>query len=165
MPSSRGDPAPLVQRLIGLVNRKSAGESTAFMHASGLTMPQIAALFALRRSPASISELAQRLRMSVPATSQLVDRLVEAGLIARTEHAQDRRVRHASILPAGRRFLEQFGELRSREIEDALRSLSEESRTLLAEALTQVVGELERELDGAAEPAPRVRTAASRRRS
>jgi len=166
MPSSPGDPAPLVQRLIALVNRKSAGESTAFMHASGLTMPQIVVLFALRRCPASITELAQRLRMSLPATSQLVDRLVEAGLIDRTEHAEDRRVRRASILPAGLRFLEQFGELRAREIEDALRSLSDETRTRLAEALTRVVAELERELEqgAAAEPAHRIRRLASRRR-
>lgn len=166
MPSSAHDPAPLVQRLIGLVNRKSAGESTAFMHASGLTMPQIVVLFALRRADASISELAQRLRMSLPATSQLVDRLVEAGLIDRTEDPDDRRVRRISILPAGLGFLEQFGELRSREIEDALRSLRAETRTLLAAALTRVVAELEQELDE--KTAPRtghpVRHAAPRRR-
>lgn len=147
MPHSPGDPAPLVQRLIALVNRKSAGESTSFMHASGLTMPQIVVLFALRRAEASISELAQRLRMSLPATSQLVDRLVEAGLIDRTEDAADRRVRRISILPAGLRYLEQFGEMRSREIEDALRSLSADTRALLAAALTRVVAELEQELD------------------
>ncbi len=164
MPSSPGNPAPLVQRLIALVNRKSAGESLAFMHASGLTMPQIVVLFALRRSPCSISELAQRLRMSLPATSQLVDRLVEAGLIDRTEHAEDRRVRRASILPAGLRYLEQFGEMRYREIEDALRSVTEDSRALLASALTRVVAELERELEEET-PAPRLRHAASRRRS
>jgi DNA-binding MarR family transcriptional regulator len=160
------DPAPLLQRLIALVNRKSAGESTAFMHASGLTMPQIVVLFALRRSEASISELAQRLRMSMPATSQLVDRLVEAGLIDRTERAEDRRVRLVSILPAGLRYLEQFGEMRLREIEDALRSLSPGSRALLAAALTQVVAELEQELDQGAAPGPahRVRNAATRRR-
>src|SRR5512147_2476437 len=111
-----GEPAPLLQRLIALVNRKSAGESNAFMHASGLTMPQIVTLFALRRAEASISELAGRLRMSLPATSQLVDRLVEAGLISRTEDAADRRVRRASILPAGLRYLEQLGELRVREL-------------------------------------------------
>ncbi len=167
MPTSPGNPAPLVQRLIAAVNRKSAGESLAFMHATGLTMPQLVVLFALRRSPASISELAQRLHMSLPATSQLVDRLVEGGLIDRTEHAEDRRVRRASILPAGLRTLEQFGEMRYREIDDALRSLGEETRALLVGALTRVVAELERELDpaAAAEPEARLRHAATRRRS
>lgn len=166
MPSSPGDPAPLVQRLIALVNRKSAGESTAFMHASGLTMPQIVVLYALRRAEASISELAQRLRMSLPATSQLVDRLVEAGLIDRTEHADDRRVRRISILSDGLSYLERLGQLRYREIEDALRSLSPGSRALLATALTRVVAELEQELEKGSAPAPgrRVRHVAARRR-
>jgi DNA-binding MarR family transcriptional regulator len=154
MAPSPADPAPLVQRLIALVNRKSAGESTAFMHASGLTMPQIIVLYALRRSEASISELALRLRMSLPATSQLVDRLVEAGLVDRTEHARDRRVRRVTIRPGGLRFLERLGEMRLREIEDALRSLGPDSRALLAAALSQTVGELERELEERVAPPP-----------
>jgi DNA-binding MarR family transcriptional regulator len=155
MPVDPADPAPLVQRLIALVNRKSAGESTAFMHRSGLTMPQIVVLYALRRADATVSGLAERLRMSLPATSQLVDRLVEAGLVDRSEHAADRRVRHVSIRPGGLRFLERLGEMRLREIADALRSLSQESRALLAAALAQVVVELEREL--AHGPGPRSR--------
>lgn len=152
MAASPGDPAPLVKRFIALVNRKSAGESTAFMHASGLTMPQIVVLHALRRAEASITGLAERLRMSLPATSQLVDRLVEAGLVDRAEHAADRRVRRVTILPAGQRFLERLGEMRLREIEDALRSVSPGARTALAAAMAQVVDELERELAQAPSP-------------
>jgi DNA-binding MarR family transcriptional regulator len=166
MRPSPGDPAPLLQRVIALVNRKSAGESTAFMHASGLTMPQIVVLFALRRAEASISELAGRLRMSLPATSQLVERLVAAGLIDRRESPEDRRVRRASILPAGLRYLEQFGALRAREIEDALGSIRPGTRALLSDALARVVAELEQELeaDVPTRPAGQARTAGSRRR-
>jgi DNA-binding MarR family transcriptional regulator len=151
-----GDPVPLVQRLIALVNRKSAGASIGFMHASGLTMPQIVVLYALRNSGAevSISGMAERLRMSLPATSQLVDRLVEAGLVQRAESASDRRVRRVSILSDGLRFLEQLGEMRAREIEDALRSLRPDSRAALTSALTQVVSELEQELEGGNSPRP-----------
>ena len=165
MPLPPSDLALLVQRLIALVNRKSAGESTSLMHASGLTMPQIVALFALRRAPATISDLAGRLRLSLPATSQLVERLVEGGLIDRAQSAEDRRVRQVSILPAGLRFLEQFGAMRAREIEDALRSIGPETRALLASALTRVVAELQQELEAApvAHLAPRTRTAPRRR--
>jgi DNA-binding MarR family transcriptional regulator len=167
MPSPTASPALLVQRFIALVNRKSAGESTAFMHASGLTMPQIVVLFALRRAEASISGLAERLRMSLPATSQLVERLVAAGLIARRESPEDRRVRHVSILPAGLRYLEQFGAMRAREIEDALGSIRPETRARLADALARVVAELEQELEADVPPrlAGRARAAGSRRRS
>ena len=166
VPSLPLNPAPLVQRLIALVNRKSAGESTAFMHASGLTMPQIVVLYVLRRGEASITGLAKRLRMSLPATSQLVDRLVMADLVDRTEHAVDRRVRRVTILPSGLRFLEELGALRLREIEDALGSLSPGSRAVLARAVGRAVEELEGELDGTlARPLPgRRRLALSQRR-
>jgi DNA-binding MarR family transcriptional regulator len=144
---SAPDPARLVHRFIGLVNRKSAGESTALMHRSGLTMPQIVVLFALRRKDASISQLAARLRMSLPATSQLVDRLVEAELIDRAEDPEDRRVKRIRIRPSGLRFLERLGELRRREVDDALASLAPGTRARLASALDEAVDELEAELE------------------
>jgi len=147
------DPAPLVQRLIALVARRSSGESTRLMHESGLSLPQIMALFALRRAPASVTELSTRLKLSLPATSQLVERLVEGELVARAELALDRRVRRVSIRPAGLRFLERFGELRLRDIEEVLRALRPATRLALAEALEAVVAELEGEPEPAAAPA------------
>jgi DNA-binding MarR family transcriptional regulator len=151
-------PADLVQRLIGLVNRRGSGESIGHMHRSGLTMPQIVVLFSLRRSDASISELAARLRMSLPATSQLVDRLVEAGHVDRSEDPADRRVKRIRIRPAGLQFLERLGELRSREIEGALAALGPETRALLTAALDAAVRELEADLQPrGAEPAPATR--------
>jgi MarR family transcriptional regulator, organic hydroperoxide resistance regulator len=147
-PRKDDDLASLVKRLFGLVNRLAAGESVAFLHASGLTMPQIIVLHALRRAESSISGLAARLRMSLPATSQLVDRLVEAGLVDRAEHEGDRRVRRVTIRPAGLRFLSRLGDLRLAEIESALRGLSPETRSRLRAALALAEGELERGLEG-----------------
>ncbi len=147
-------PAVLVHRLFGLMRRKSAGESTALMHRSGLTMPQIVVLHALRRASASISELAVRLRMSLPATSQLVERLVAAELIDRTEDPRDRRVKRIRLRPAGLRVLERLDELRRREIEDALGALSPETRARLTDAAQAAVAELEASFEaGARRPA------------
>ena len=145
MPVPAGDPAPLFQRLLALVARRSSGESTRLMQASGLSLPQIIALFALRRAAASVTELSTRLKLSLPATSQLVERLVEGGLVARAELAGDRRVRRISIRPAGLRFLERFGELRLRDIEESLRALRPATRQALAAALAAAVAELDRE--------------------
>jgi MarR family transcriptional regulator, organic hydroperoxide resistance regulator len=148
------DPAPLVQRLIALVARRSSGESTRLLHESGLGLPQVIALFTLRRVPASVTELSTRVRLSLPATSQLVDRLVEAGLVAREEVAGDRRVRQIRVLPPGLRFLERFGELRLRDIEETLQALRPATRKTLAAALTAAVAELEPEARPAQAPAP-----------
>lgn len=145
------DPAALVQHFFTLLRGKSAGESIAHMHRSGLTMPQIVVLHALRRGDASISALAARLHMSLPATSQLVERLVSGALIDRAEDPDDRRVKRIRLRPTGLRFLERLEELRVREIEDALGALAPETRARLSAAMGAAVQELEADL----EPAPR----------
>jgi MarR family transcriptional regulator, organic hydroperoxide resistance regulator len=155
--------APLVKQLFALVNRRGAGESMRFMHRSGLTLPQIIVLHALRRAEDSISGLAARLRMSLPATSQLVDRLVEAELVDRSEHAGDRRVRRVTLRPAGLRFLAQLGDLRLREIGAALGALSAPTRAQLVAALAATAAELERELADPPPPGRRPRTLRQRR--
>jgi DNA-binding MarR family transcriptional regulator len=156
VPSPAADPAVQLQRLIGLLNRKSIGESVALMHRSGLTFPQITVLFALRaRGALSVSALAARLRMSLPATSQLAERLVAGGLVERTAHARDRRVRLLRLLAPGLAFLERFTSLRRQELDEALRSLGPATRKRLAAAAGAAVAELEQELE--ARPAPQKR--------
>jgi hypothetical protein len=50
-----------------------------------------------------------------------------------------------TLRPSGLRFLERFGALRLRDIEEALRSLSLATRASLSAALTSAVAELDRE--------------------
>src|SRR5579862_5250271 len=108
MPKPLGnDPASLFQRLIGLANRETAGASTMFMYESGLTFPQIIVMYALTwLGPLPISTLAERLRLSVAATSQLVDRLVQEEYVGREEDPRDRRVRLVRMRPHGAKFME-----------------------------------------------------------
>ncbi len=56
------------------------------------TIRQIHALFVLNLiEPCSLKELAMNLEITRPSTSQLVDRLVEVGLISRIQDESDRR--------------------------------------------------------------------------
>jgi len=161
-------PALQLYRLMALVNRRGSQESLGFMHASGLTMPQIVVLHVVSHGERTMSELAGKLRMSAPATSQLVDRLVEGGLVSRAESATDRRVRTISLRPAGERFLEELNALRLRELEHALTALHTDVRGRLDAAVAEAVRELElafaREAPSTSPPArgarerPRTRT-------
>jgi DNA-binding MarR family transcriptional regulator len=146
MPSSeQPDVAALVQRFIALMNRKTAGKSTMYMHESGLTFPQIIVLWALAESDETISGLAAKLRMSMGATSQLVDKLVDAQMVEREEDANDRRVRIVKLRAPGRKYLEQLGQIRRREIDEALRSVPSDAKARFARGLTEVVRALERD--------------------
>jgi len=134
------DPAVLFQRLIGLANRETAGASTMFMYESGLTFPQIIVMYALTwLGPLPISTLAEKLRLSVAATSQLVDRLVQDGYLAREEDPRDRRVRLVRLRPRGKQFMERLDEIRRRELSEAFDRLPRKLRDRLTDALGDAV--------------------------
>jgi DNA-binding MarR family transcriptional regulator len=64
------------------------------MRETGLSMPQIHALLHIYHSQdgeCGLSEIGGLTESSKPAASQLVDRLVQQGLVERTEDPQDRR--------------------------------------------------------------------------
>src|SRR5687767_4504545 len=73
----------------------------------GLTFPQIGALHILMFEGAmAVSALTDKLELSVSATSHLVQRLVEAGLVKRAEHETDRRQKLVSLSDAGKKVVE-----------------------------------------------------------
>jgi DNA-binding MarR family transcriptional regulator len=134
------DPAVLFQRLIGLANRETAGASTMFMYESGLTFPQIIVMYVLTwMGPLPVSTLAQRLRLSVAATSQLVDRLVKEGYVAREEDAEDRRVRLVRMRPHGKHFMDRLNEIRRRELSEAFDRLPPRVHERLTAVLREAV--------------------------
>ena len=73
----------------------------AWLHLD-LTMGQLKALFALADAALTVGQLAERMGLSKPTASQLVDRLVQLGLVARTEDPDDRRRARLSLSDAGR---------------------------------------------------------------
>jgi DNA-binding MarR family transcriptional regulator len=139
--------AGLVQRFNTVVNGLSSSRSLTLMHESGLTFPQIIVLYVLAAQGAqSISRIAELTRLSPPAASQMVDRLVDGGYVSREEAAGDRRIRIVALRPKGKRLVKQLHGVRGAEIDDALARVPRPLRARLVEALTDVVEQLEREL-------------------
>jgi DNA-binding MarR family transcriptional regulator len=135
-----GDPAMLFQRLIGLANRETAGASTMFMYESGLTFPQIIVMYALTwLGPLPISTLAEKLRLSLAATSQLVDRLVQEQYVAREENPDDRRIKLVRMRPHGKQFMERLNDIRRRELTEAFDRLPPKVRGRLTDVLREAV--------------------------
>jgi len=76
--------------------------------AASLSVPQFRTLRFVRRQPGtSLSPLAEHLGTSVPAASQLVDRLVRAGLLTRDQHPDEHRRVELRITAAGSATLEE----------------------------------------------------------
>jgi DNA-binding MarR family transcriptional regulator len=131
--------------LLALVDRVShrGGDTLALMAEAGLTLPQVLFLTRLRQAGESTpSELAERLNMSLPATSQMVERLFKLGFLTRREDAGDRRRKRLAVTPAAERMLDKLVRARAAEYAKGTARLSPVLRRELGAALAKAVREL-----------------------
>lgn len=118
---------------------------------SGFSMPQMGALMRIhRQGPLPMSEISKEMGTTLAATSQLLDRLVQQGLITRTEDPDDRRVRNVALTDRGRELLEASLRARQRWVEDLSHTLTEPELETVTEALHILVRRA-RDLDTAPE--------------
>jgi DNA-binding MarR family transcriptional regulator len=130
----------LVGDLMGLVHRRSAGGTLALMNEAGLTMAQMVALYVLDfKGPQSVSAVASFLNLSPAATSHLIDRLVTAGFVGRTEDQEDRRQKRIAITVDGHNLAARVHQERAREFESALEYLPADLQRQFATVLGRVV--------------------------
>lgn len=109
----------LVARFLAEMHRYDGGRTLPVLHQSGLTTPQLAVLD-LVRIPCTASAVAAHLGLSRPATSQLVQKLVERGLLIRSEGKSDRRERALVLSQAGETLLGEIASARAARFEAAL---------------------------------------------
>ena len=92
-----------------------------------ITMAQAKLLYVVTAAgELSMSETAQRLGVTVSTASGAVDRLVELGLLERSDDPTNRRQVRVSVTEIGRQTLEQLQELNSRQLRDLFRRVSDE---------------------------------------
>jgi DNA-binding MarR family transcriptional regulator len=136
----------LLRELMSMIIQRSAGEMMCVMSEMGLSMPQMVTLHILRdRGPQTISAIADKLDLSLAATSHLVERMVQQRLVIRSEDAVDRRQKRVSIDDGGRAVLDRLIEARFREASQMMAALPTELRGQLAVALEQAVVQLKEE--------------------
>lgn len=92
-----------------------------------LTLTHIGALFHLYYKQSSpVSKISSIADISNAATSQMLDKLVNLGLVERNEDSKDRRIKNISITNAGRKFIDELIQLRKNWYQEIFESLSEE---------------------------------------
>jgi DNA-binding MarR family transcriptional regulator len=87
-----------------------------------------------------MSELAEWLTLSRGGITKLVDRLQDAGCIARVSCSEDRRGLQAELTPAGEKLLAEMQTVYEGELERHLASLTPEEAQLITTALQKVTG-------------------------
>ena len=107
-----------------------------FAKSTGLFMPQFNILMQLHhKGPCGMSEVSERFDISAAAASQLVDKLVQAGYLERTEDPTDRRAKLLALSDKGKELIQQGTEERYRWMDDLAATLSTEDQKKVSEAL------------------------------
>lgn len=97
----------------------------------------------------TVGEIAASLGVSMPAASELVDRLVDAGHLARTTDPNDRRRVLVAATPGSRRIGEELRALREAQLRHALAQLAPAERPTFIRALEALVAGLTYGIDPA----------------
>ena len=107
-----------------------------FAKSTGLSMSQFSILMQLHhKGPCGLSEIGERFDISAAAASQLVDKLVQAGYLERTEDPTDRRAKLLALSDKGKELINQGTEERHRWMDDLTSKLSTEEQAKVVEAL------------------------------
>jgi DNA-binding MarR family transcriptional regulator len=110
-------------------------------------MPQFSILMQLHhKGPCGMSGISEGYDITPAATSQLVDKLVQSGLLQRVEDPSDRRAKLLSLTDKGRELVLRGIEERYRWVDELAGKLSSDEQVQISEALnimTRVAQEME----------------------
>lgn len=128
--------AELMLQLMGKIRSYTVRNNIAFARQNNLSMSQLGTLFRLKGGgPSSVSEISVELGVSSAAASQFLERLVQQGLVQRSESPQDRRARIIVLTDKGRRLVENIHLSGPPWLHDAIDNLSTEETQQAADAI------------------------------
>jgi DNA-binding MarR family transcriptional regulator len=124
----------------GVFMSTSMGAFLQFAKEQGLSVPQIGALFHVKsRGTCGVSDIGDDLGVTHAAASQMLERLVQNGLVERHEDPDDRRAKQIVLTERGRRVVRGSMEARQRWFAALADVLSPRERDLAAAALHTLV--------------------------
>jgi DNA-binding MarR family transcriptional regulator len=125
------DTVPLIMQFIRVEMRRSRGP--------GVSVPQFRVLTYLNRTDgASLSAVADRVGLSLPAMSRLIDGLVARDLVQREESAEDRRRVTLRLTTLGRELVRTSRAGAQARLAEALVALTPPQRAEVAQAMERL---------------------------
>jgi DNA-binding MarR family transcriptional regulator len=107
---------------------------------SGLSMSQIGALSHINfRGSSGVSDVGDHLGVTSAAASQMLDLLVQQGLVLRTEDPNDRRVKQIVLTPKGQQILQESLQARQGWMDELVERLTDEEKEQLTAALQLLI--------------------------
>ena len=132
----------------GVFMRNSMRNFLLFSKEKGVSMPQIGALFRIRRGDCSVSDISGELTITNAAASQMLESLVQQEYVRRTEDPKDRRAKQLVLTDKGRKILLEGIQARQAWMHHLGHHLTPQEQMQVTSALNILVGktkELEKE--------------------
>jgi DNA-binding MarR family transcriptional regulator len=106
----------------------------------GLSRSMIGTLYHLsHRDHAGVTDLGEHLGVSSAAASQMLERLVEEGLIRRSEDPDDRRMKKITLTDQGSRVIKESVSARLGWLEELAACFTEEEKTQVTAAMQLII--------------------------
>ena len=119
---------------------RSTQDLIPFLKQSDLNMAQYGTLMRLHhQDKCGVSDIGDQLGITHPAASQLVEKLVQNGLVERTEAAHDRRVRQLALTSKGRALVQSSLEARLGWTRALGESIPNDRREAIVQAMTELI--------------------------
>lgn len=137
---------------IEVSTRRSMRDFLRYARESKLSMSNLGAIFYIHRfGTCGVKEIGEHLGVTSAAVSQMLDRLVEQGLIGRSEDADDRRVKRIELTKRGQEVFEEGLKARGSWIDFVADQLSQEEKETISTSLGILISKV-RQLDQGAVP-------------
>lgn len=110
-----------------------------FAKDNNLSMPQMGALFQIQHRKSKVTDLGENLKVSAPAASQMLEKLVQQGFILRSEDPEDRRAKHIVLTEKGNQVLREGILARQSWTKELASTMTNEEKELVLKAVTLLV--------------------------
>lgn len=125
-----------LQEWMEVFMHRSVHDFVGYARESGLSMAQLGALFQIHhRGSCGVTDLGDNLGVTSSAASQMLDRLVQQGLILRSEDPSDRRVKQIILTDRGLHVLQESIRARQSWLSDLAETLSDSEKEAIIAAL------------------------------
>lgn len=123
---------PLKKALLDWANtfmEYSLNDLTRYAHSIGLSLAQMSILMHLHyRGACEVTHFSESLKISRAAASQMIDRLVQQGVVQRYLNPQDRRVRMVDLTDFGKKIVKASKEVQVDWVNELVNRISEKDR-------------------------------------
>jgi DNA-binding MarR family transcriptional regulator len=128
--------ADSIRHLMETFFHRSMKDWMRYVRSAGLSLPQFGLLMRLHHGGhCEVREIGEHFDITSAAASQLVERLVQGGLVERTEDPDDRRARQITLSARGRALVEASIHERYRWVGELVTNLSPKEAAVVKAAL------------------------------